>query len=262
MRRHLMTARSRADEAEKELRRLRIQTRELRETNDANVARVATLEGEAEQLRAQVEEAEAEKVAALEKALQAQQASRESERREKAGALRLQSLEEKVAKLELEHAAEVRQLRHEVELAKLRTDMDATRADVKRLEAQAEGKWGAGTALTNMTRMFGGAISPTGTGGATGAVSPLAAAATNLRSATLKTFRGFTTSPSNTGNNKNESVSEEGPEDLDETHLPLALTAATPRSNEGPLARMGRTVQQSVRANNIISSATQDCRQS
>lgn len=188
MRRHLMTAKDRADEAEKELKRVRLQLREMREANDEANERIAALEEEGGKLKKGLEAAENQVTKSLERLSVSEHSCKEGERREKNLGARVKELEDRIERMDIQHSAEVRQLRQELDIARLKVEVEQTRQDVRRLEGLQE----KGGALAGLSKMFsggGGGGGGTSAGGAS-ASSPLAAASSSLAT-TLKSLTGL-----------------------------------------------------------------------
>ena len=134
MRRLLDAAKNRATDAEKELKRLRLQLREVRENLEQAVIKANRQEALYLEAARDLERCEKREARCMEKIRINDQLLAEADRREQEGLDQIARLEERMALQEKEHAAEIRQLHHELDISWLKTDVEFAKLEIKRID--------------------------------------------------------------------------------------------------------------------------------
>lgn len=134
IKRHLDIAKVRASNAEKELKRIRVQLKELKEAYDQSLSEIAILNQVAEDAEEKSISAIERENMALSKAMLSDKMCNEAEDRERTAMERLGAVENKLSTLELEHAHEIKHLTQELNIARLQKDMDSAKQEIKELE--------------------------------------------------------------------------------------------------------------------------------
>jgi hypothetical protein len=124
----------RASNAEKELKRLRFQFKELKEAYDHSLSEIATLKRVAENAEERSKSACEKEKDALFQVMLSEKMCKEAENRERILMERLETLEKKLSTLDLEHRHEIRHLTQELNIARLQHDMEVAKQEIKKLE--------------------------------------------------------------------------------------------------------------------------------